>query len=91
MPNKTFKIGNDIFDIPEKEVSSFLADNKDAQEVHSFKVGKDTLDIPVEEVDAFLKETPNAVSLKKKNFRQLLQRLLQLAQKLLQALTNHQV
>jgi len=63
---KTYKIGNDIYDIPDSESGSFLKDNPDAVEVNSFMVGNDTLDIPVNEVDAFVKEMPGAKPLKKK-------------------------
>jgi hypothetical protein len=63
---KTYKVGSEVFDIPETEVSAFLKDNPDATEVQSFVVGKDTLDIPNPEVDSFLKDMPDARPLKKK-------------------------
>jgi hypothetical protein len=66
MPDKTYKIGQDIFDIPETEVDAFVKDNPNAIEIESFKVDKDTFDIPVNEIEGFLKEFPQAQSLKKK-------------------------
>ena len=64
--DKTFKVGNDTYDIPYAEVKNFLKDNPQAVEVQSFVVGKDTFDIPLSEVRAFQKEMPNAKPLKKK-------------------------
>jgi hypothetical protein len=66
MPDKTFKVGNDIFEIPDSEVSSFLSDTPDAIEIQSFVLGKDTFDIPIGEVEGFLLEMPDAQPLKKK-------------------------
>lgn len=65
--NKTYKVGDDLYDIPDTEAESFLKDNPHAVQVNSFVVGKDTLDIPVNEVDAFLKDNPDAAPLKKKD------------------------
>lgn len=68
MPNtKTYKVGKDVFDIPESESDGFLKAYPKAQEVESYISGKDTFDIPKEEVDGFLKEYPGAKPLKKKD------------------------
>jgi len=60
MPKRTFKVGDDIYDIEESESASFLKDMPDAKEVKSFIVGKDTFDIDVSDVDAFLTDMPDA-------------------------------
>lgn len=64
---KTYKVGNDIFDIPENEEAQFLKDVQGAVEVQSFVVGKDTFDIPLNEVSQFQIDVPNAKPLKKKD------------------------
>jgi len=66
---KTYKTDKGVYEIPEKEVSSFLKDFPNAMEVVSYKMGKDTFDIPVQETEVFLKENPQAVPLKKKSAR----------------------
>ena len=66
MPDRTFKVGKDVYDIQEKDVDAFLKDFSDAVEVQSFTVDKDTFDIPLNDVDAFLKDFPKAQPLKKK-------------------------
>jgi hypothetical protein len=63
---RTYKVGDDVYDIPENEVSDFLKDTPNATEIQSFVVGSDTFDIPINEVSGFLKEIPSAKSLKKK-------------------------
>jgi len=63
---KTYKVGSDVYDIPESDVKEFLSNFSDAIEVESFVVENDTFDIPLNEVNDFLKEYPNATSLKKK-------------------------
>ena len=68
MPDKTFKVGNEIYDIPEKDVSAFMKDFSDAIEVQSFIVDKDTFDIPINDVQEFMKDYSNAKPLKKKDF-----------------------
>ena len=60
MPKRTYKVGNDIYDIEDSQVSSFLKDMPKAVEVKSFTVGKDTYDIAVKDVPAFLKDMPDA-------------------------------
>jgi hypothetical protein len=67
MPDKSYKIGAETFDIPEAEIGEFLKDNPNAEEVKSFVIDKDTFDIPLAEVDAFVKEMPQAKELKKKD------------------------
>lgn len=64
---KTFKVGNEVFEIPDSEVNSFLKDNPEAVGVSSYIVGSDTLDIPDNEVDLFLQDNPDAKPLKKKD------------------------
>ncbi len=64
--NKTFKIGEDVYDIPSDKVNSFLSKNKDAQELKSFIVGKDTFDVPLDKVEPFLNKYTNAKSLTEK-------------------------
>ena len=55
MPDKrTLKVGNDTYDIEDKDVSSFLNDMPNAIELNSYKVGKDTFDIPLPKVNEFL-------------------------------------
>ena len=66
---KTYKTDKGVYEIPEKEVSSFLKDFPNAMEVVSYKMGKDTFDIPIKEIELFLKENPQAVALKKKSAR----------------------
>ena len=81
MPDRTFKVGKDIYDIQEKDVDAFLKDFSDAVEVQSFTVDKDTFDIPLTDVDAFLKDFPKAKPLKKKFLlKALLQKSLHLLQ-----------
>ena len=63
---KTYKTDKGIYEIPEKEVGSFLKDFPNAMEVVSYKMGKDTFDIPIKEAPVFLKENPQAQPLKKK-------------------------
>jgi hypothetical protein len=50
---RSFKVGNEVLDIPIEEVDKFLVDIPDAQEVKSYVVEKDTLDIPINEVPDF--------------------------------------
>jgi hypothetical protein len=63
---KTYKVGNEVYDIPENETQEFLSSFKDAVEVESYIVGKDTFDIPLAEIKDFKVEFPNAEPLKKK-------------------------
>jgi hypothetical protein len=69
MPIRSFKVGDNILDIPDTKVDAFLAEIPDAIEVKSFTVGSDTLDIPIDKLDAFLSEVPTAkpLVLKKKD------------------------
>ena len=64
--NKTYKVGSDVYDIPQKDITAFLKDNPSAIETEGYSVGKYTFDIPVTERDAFLKDNPAAQLLKKK-------------------------
>jgi hypothetical protein len=64
---KSYKVGEEIYDIEDKDVESFLNDMPDAVEIQSFVVDKDTFDIPVSDVSDFLKDMPNAKPLKGAN------------------------
>ena len=66
MPEKKYKVGSDIYDIPEAKSGDFLKDFPDAVELETFTVGKDTFDIPIKEREAFLADFPDAKSVKKK-------------------------
>jgi len=57
---RTFRIDNDIVDIPVEEVDVFLKEVPSAKEVQSFLIDKDTVDIPIEEVEVFKSEVPDA-------------------------------
>jgi len=67
MSDKKYKVGSDVYDIPEAEASNFLKDFPNAIELETFIVDKDTFDIPVNEIDGFLTDFPKAKSLKKKD------------------------
>ena len=60
MPKKTYKIGEDIYDIEDSDVAAFLKQAPNAKEVKSFLVGKDTFDLELPDVDAFIKQVPDA-------------------------------
>ncbi|MFA5714823.1 MAG: hypothetical protein WC998_03725, partial [Candidatus Paceibacterota bacterium] len=66
MADKTYKVGSNVYDIPEAEAQTFLSDFPDAVEVESYIVDKDTFDIPINERDLFLKDFPTAKPIKKK-------------------------
>ncbi|MFT4154718.1 hypothetical protein [Parafilimonas sp.] len=57
---KSYKVGNDIYDIPEEKADSFLKKYPNAVQVQSYTVDKDTFDIPVQKVESFLKAYPSA-------------------------------
>jgi hypothetical protein len=63
---KTYKVGNEVYDIPENEANEFLSNFSDAIEVESFIVDKDTFDIPLAETQEFKTQFPTAQPLKKK-------------------------
>jgi hypothetical protein len=62
---KTYKVGNEVYDIPENEANEFLSNFSDAIEVESFIVDKDTFDIPLAETQEFKTQFPTAQPLKK--------------------------
>lgn len=68
MPDKSYKIGDDVFDIPTDQIEGFEKDNPSAVEVESFTLGTDTFDIPVTEVQGFIDQNPKARRFKKKDF-----------------------
>ena len=57
---RTFKVDNDIVDIPDENVKAFLSDYPNASEMKSFIVDKDTVDIPLNNVNMFINDYPNA-------------------------------
>jgi hypothetical protein len=67
----TYKVGEDVYDIPQNEVETFLKDNPKAQKTQSYTIGSDTFDIPENEVPQFLKDVPSAKPLKKKDDSQI--------------------
>ena len=67
MSDKKYKVGSDVYDIPEMEVPNFLKEFPKAIELETFVVGKNTFDIPVNEIDGFLTDFPKAKSQKKKD------------------------
>ena len=69
MADKTYKVGSNVYDIPEAEAQTFLSDFPDAVEVESYIVDKDTFDIPINERDLFLKDFPTKAKKKKRGFR----------------------
>jgi len=66
MGEKKYRVGSDVYDIPDAEAQNFLKDFPDAVELESFVVDKDTFDIPINERDAFLADFPTAKPVKKK-------------------------
>jgi len=67
MPDKSYKVNNEVFDIPEGKIQGFLIDFPGAIEIETFTVEQDTFDIPTTKVEGFLAEVPNAIPLKKKD------------------------
>ena len=65
---RTYKAGNEVYEIPDNELKDFQKDFPNAVEIESFTVEGDTFDIPLDEVDDFVSEFPKAVPLKKKRF-----------------------
>jgi len=67
MPNgkKSYKVGEEVYDIPSNEVNKFITDFPGAIEVETYLVGKDTFDIPIPEVKSFLASNPKAEKKKK--------------------------
>ena len=57
---RSFKVGRNIFNIPNIKVIDFLKVNLDAKEIRSYIAGNDTLYIPIEKVLEFLNDIPNA-------------------------------
>lgn len=53
MKKRSFKVGGQLYDIPEAEVSGFLKDFPDAVEIKTYKVGDNTYDIPLTETNQF--------------------------------------
>jgi hypothetical protein len=60
---RSFKIDNDVYEIPDNEASAFIKDAPNAVELQSFKVGEDTFDVDLKDVQGFLKDIPHAVPL----------------------------
>ncbi len=57
---KSFKLNNDIYDIPDDKVSLFMSQFPDATEVQSFVSGQDTFDVPIQDVQRFVETVPGA-------------------------------
>ena len=57
---KTFKVGDNVADVPLSQSEGFLKAYPDAIEVKSFTVGKDTADVPLDDIDGFMKSYPDA-------------------------------
>ena len=57
---KTFKVGDNVADVPLSQSEGFLKAYPDAIEVKSFTVGKDTADVPLDDIDGFMKAYPDA-------------------------------
>ena len=57
---RTFKINDQIYDIPEEYTEQFLQKYPNSQEVQSYVVGKDTFDIPLNYTDQFKSKYPDA-------------------------------
>ena len=57
---RTFKVGDTTYDVPEDKAEGFLSRKPDAIEVSSFIVDKDTFDVPLDKVEGFLSRKPNA-------------------------------
>ena len=75
MADKKYRVGSDVYDIPDAEAQNFLKDFPNAIELETFIVDKDTFDIPINERDLFLKDFPTAQPIKKKTFQKLVERL----------------
>ena len=59
-PIRTFKVNNEVYDVPADKVDAFLQKAKNAIEVRSFVNDKDTFDVPLPKVETFLKKLPGA-------------------------------
>ena len=57
---RTFIVGKDTYNIPEKQTNDFLEDYPKAEEIQYYLIGKDTSRIPIKEIIDFLKATPDA-------------------------------
>ena len=59
---RSFKVGNDVYDIPFDKVDSFLDKTKtlNPTEILTYEVGKDKYDIPVDRVRDFVGKIPQA-------------------------------
>ncbi|MEI6142836.1 MAG: tetratricopeptide repeat protein, partial [Mariniphaga sp.] len=61
---RTFKLGDEYFDVDVLKANDFLAKLPEAIEIQIFKLGKDKFGIPVSKISDFLKDKPNARPLK---------------------------
>lgn len=64
--NRTFKVGEEVYDIAHSDVNDFLKQNPKAIEAKSFVSDGDTFDIALSDVSDFLKQKPNAMPLGEK-------------------------
>ncbi|MBU0846812.1 GNAT family N-acetyltransferase, partial [Patescibacteria group bacterium] len=60
MGDKTYKLNNKVYSIPQDRNEAFLNSYPDAKEVETFVLGQDTFDVPIDRVDAFLNKMPDA-------------------------------
>ena len=71
MPEKkTYRMGEDVVEIPVSNADAFLSDYPDAVEVSKYSVGEDQYYIPVSNEQAFVQDYPDAEKVggvKKKN------------------------
>ena len=87
MPKRTYKIGEDIYDIEDSDVEGFLKSAPEAKEVKSFVLDNDTFDIELPDVDAVLKGLVEQ-SLPNQNYHQHHKQLLPLHQRIRKAGLN---
>jgi hypothetical protein len=50
---RSFKVGEEVYDVPPDRQEKFLSVYPDAQEIHSFKVGEEVYDVPTDRLQAF--------------------------------------
>jgi GNAT superfamily N-acetyltransferase len=62
---RTFKFGEDIYDVPENEVSVFQREMPDAVEIKEYQIDDDVYDVPVNETPQFLASMPEAKPIEK--------------------------
>lgn len=66
MPS-TFKVSDQIFDVPDERVNAFLVRFPNATEVQSFIENADTFDVPTDRIEAFMRKVPDAIPIQGKD------------------------